>query len=151
MKTGRKRSPCVSHTRVAWAHPWPCHLGVRTPRNSFPSRFPHVTSFRCIIFAYLIPRSPEGLYIIFSSCFVLSCFCQELISSLGEPWPLQVMTKAKDPWILPSYAKSGRRNKVLEEQGRKTLLRKDQQKLGVSFLMICRDQHIMFWILTPCP
>jgi hypothetical protein len=34
----------------------------------------------------------------------------------------------------------------LEDQGQETLLLKDQRKLDVSFLMICRDQHYTSWI-----
>jgi hypothetical protein len=55
------------------------------------------------------------------------------------------------PNTVITSARSGRKSKVQGEQGPKTLLLKDRQKLDVSFLMICRDQHIMFWMLTPCP
>jgi hypothetical protein len=127
-------------------HPWPHRPGVRTPRDSFPSRFPPVISTRCIIFAYITPRITRCLYIVFSSCFVSSCFCQELILVLRAPWPLQAMTRAKGPEKLITKAKSGRRSRVLEDQGQETLLLKDQRKLDVSFLMICRGQHYTFWI-----
>jgi hypothetical protein len=143
---GRKRSPGASHTQGARAHPWPRHPGVRTPRNFFSSRFPHVISPQCITFAYITPRSTRGLYIIFLSCFVSSCFSQELIVVLRAPWPLQATTRAKGPGKLITKAKSGRRSRVLEEQGQETLLLKDQRKLDVSFLMICRAQHYTFWI-----
>jgi hypothetical protein len=144
-KTGRKRSPCAPHTQGAWAHLWSRHPGVRAHRNSFPSRFPPVISFRCIIFAYITPRSPRGLYIVFSSCFELFLSGVDLKLG-GASWPLQATTRAKGPGKLITKAKSGRRSRVLVEQGQETLLLKDQRKLDVSFLMICRGQHYTFWI-----
>jgi len=62
MKTGRKRSPDAPHTQGARVHPWPHRPGVRTPRNSFPSRFPPVISPRCIIFAY-ITITPQNRHV----------------------------------------------------------------------------------------
>jgi hypothetical protein len=71
-------------------------------------------------------------------------FCFELFLSGvdlklgGASWPLQATIRAKGPRELITKAKSGRRSRVLVEQGQETLLLKDQQKLDVSFLMICR-------------
>jgi hypothetical protein len=45
------------------------------------------------------PESPRSVYR-FLVMFCFELFCQELILSLGEPWPLEVMTKAKDPGNL---------------------------------------------------
>jgi hypothetical protein len=97
-------------------------------------------------FRLYTPRSTRGLYIIFSSYFVSSYFCQELISELGAPWPLQATTRAKGPRKMITKTPSGRRSRGLEDRGQETLLLKDQRKLDVSFLMICRDQHYTFWI-----
>jgi hypothetical protein len=82
----------------------------------------------------------------------LVVFCFELFLSGvdlklgGAPWPLKAMTRAKGLGKVITKTKSGRRSKMLEDQGQETLLLKDQRKLDVSFLMLCRGQHYMFWI-----
>jgi hypothetical protein len=43
------------------------------------------------------PRSPRGLYIVFSSCFVLSYFCQELILSFESAMASSSDDKGKRP------------------------------------------------------
>jgi hypothetical protein len=79
-------------------------------------------------------------------------FCFELFLSGvdlklgGAPWPLKATTRAKGTRKMITKAKSGRRSRMLEDQGQETLLLKDQRKLDVSFLMICRGQHYTFWI-----
>jgi hypothetical protein len=65
-KMGRRRSLVAPHHQGARAHPRPRRPVVRPPRSSFPSRFPPVISFRCIIFAYITPQITRGLYIMFS-------------------------------------------------------------------------------------
>jgi hypothetical protein len=48
------------------------------------------------------------------------------------------MTRAKGPGRMIAKTPSGRRNRRLEGRGQETLLLKDQLKLDVSFLIICR-------------
>jgi hypothetical protein len=76
MKTGRKRSPGAPHTQGVQAHPWYEDTSelVSVPVSSCDPA-------RCFIFAYITPQSTRGLYIVFSSCFVLSCFCQGIVLS----------------------------------------------------------------------
>ena len=59
----------------AWA--WWGRLG--TPLRLVFVLFP---SFYCKTFSYIITRTSRGPYIVFSSCFVSSCFCQDLFSAL---------------------------------------------------------------------
>jgi hypothetical protein len=62
------------HHQGAWAHPSPRRLVESPPRSSCPSRFPPMISSRCIIFAYITPRSTRYLYIMFSLCFCFELF-----------------------------------------------------------------------------
>jgi hypothetical protein len=106
-------------TQGAWAHPWPRRPGVRAPRNSFPSWFPPVISPRCIIFAYITPWSTQGLYIIFLSYFVLSCFYQELILALRAPWLPQMTTRRRH--LQKITAKTFSRRKKLKVRPRRKI------------------------------
>jgi hypothetical protein len=83
-------------------------------------------------------------------------FCFELFLSgvdlkLGGAMASSSDDKGKRPW---EFVHLGQKWKEEQGSGRARpkipLLLKDQRKLDVSFLMICRDQHIPFWILTPC-
>jgi hypothetical protein len=93
---------------------------------------------------YNPPESSRSVY------HFLIVFCFELfllgvdLKLGGASWPLQATTRAKGPRKLIAKAKSGRRSRVLVEQGQETLLLKDQRKLDVSFLMICMGQHYAF-------
>jgi hypothetical protein len=49
------------------------------------------------------------------------------------------MTRAKGPGRMIAKTPRRRRSRRLEDRGQETLLLKDQLKLDVSFLMICRD------------
>jgi hypothetical protein len=80
-KTSWKRSPEAPHHLVARAPYWPRHPVVCSPRNSFPSQFSPVPSFRCLIFAYITPRIARGLYIVFSSCFCFDLFLSGVVLS----------------------------------------------------------------------
>jgi hypothetical protein len=136
---------CSSHTGGAgpplaappWCESTPELISIPVSSSDFVSMY----NF-CLFNPPEYPRSIYHFLVVF--CFKLFLSGVDLKLG-GASWPLQATTRAKGPGKLITKAKSGRRSRVLVEQGQETLLLKDQRKLDVSFLMICRGQHYTFW------
>ena len=90
-KTSGRRCPRAPHHVAARAHSWPRHHMVWAPRSPSPTLFHPVPSFCYETFCYIIPRTPRGTYIIFSSCFCFDMFPSGIVLSFRS-----TMTSAKN-------------------------------------------------------
>jgi hypothetical protein len=80
----------------ARAHSRPRRPVVRPPRNSFPSRFPPVTSFRCLIFTYITPPDcPRSVYHVLVVFLFRSILVRRLFSVLEASWLPQATTRRR--------------------------------------------------------
>ena len=95
-ETRRRRSPEAPHHAQARAQAWPRLAMVSAPRSPSSARFHLMPSFRCETFCYIIPRTPRGPFIVFSSCFRFELFLSGSVLSFRSTM-VSNNNKGKEP------------------------------------------------------